>query len=276
MTALVKRVALRYPGGKYKQAKEITSHFPQHKIYNEPYGGAASVLLRKRRSYAEVYNDIDGEIVNFFRVVRDRGVELQASLRLTPYSRFEFDQSYEPTDCELEQARRTVARSFMGFGSGAAKGNSTGFRSFARKQSASPASDWANYPNCMAALIERMQGVVIENRPAIQVIERQDSEETLHYVDPPYVLSTRMSGLYAEDEMSDDEHVELADCLKSLKGMVVLSGYMSDIYKDIYSGWECIQYKAIADGARDRVECLWLNQIACENKRQMSLFNALQ
>lgn len=167
MSATIKRVALRYPGGKYKQAREITSHFPEHRIYNEPYGGAASVLLRKRRSYAEVYNDIDGEIVNFFRVLRDRGAELQAALRLTPYARFEFDQSYEPVSDELEQARRTVVRSFMGFGPGATKGNSTGFRSFPRKQSTSPASDWKNYPNCMPALVERLQGVVIENRPAL-------------------------------------------------------------------------------------------------------------
>jgi DNA adenine methylase len=273
MSANIKRVALRYPGGKYKQAKEIVSYFPEHRIYCEPYGGAASVLLRKRRSYAEVYNDIDGEIVNFFRVLRDRGAELQASLRLTPYARFEFDQSYEPDGCELEQARRTVVRSFMGFGSGAAKGNATGFRSFARKQSTGPASDWKNYPNCMPALIERMQGVVIENRTAIEVIERQDSEETLHYVDPPYVLDTRTAGLYADDEMSDGQHLELAECLKRLKGMVVLSGYMSDMYAEVYDGWHCIQYKAIADGAKDRIECLWLNQLAFDNQRQMSLFN---
>lgn len=100
-------------------APRIIEHFPEHRCYVEPFGGGGSVLLRKPRSYAEVYNDLDGEIVNLFTVARDRGDELVRLLELTPFSRDEFQQSYEPTDDPLEQARRTIARSFMGFGSNA-------------------------------------------------------------------------------------------------------------------------------------------------------------
>jgi len=111
------RPALRYFGGKWRIAAWTTSHFLEHDVYTESYGGAASILLRKERAHAEVYNDLDGEIVNLFRVLRGRGDELRQALELTPFARAEFDASFEPSDDELEQARRTVVRSYMGFGS---------------------------------------------------------------------------------------------------------------------------------------------------------------
>lgn len=255
---MCKRPILRYHGGKWMLAPWILEHLPPHRVYVEPFGGAASVLLRKPRSFAEVYNDLDGELVNLFQVSRDRGEELEQALRLTPFSRHEFQQAYEPAISPLEQARRTVVRAFMGFGSNA-HNKPTGFRSNSNQSGTSPAMDWRNYPDALVAIRERLQGVVIENRNAAEVMVAHDSEQTVHYVDPPYVASTRDAGGDYRFEMSDSDHELLARSLSGLRGMVVLSGYESDLYNDLYRGWQKVSRRALADGARARVEVLWLS-----------------
>jgi len=271
MTKAPTRPILRYHGGKWLLAPWILSYFPEHRVYTEPYSGAWSVGMRKGRAYGEVYNDLSGEIVNLFRVARDSGLDLQERLRLTPFSREEFVLSYEPCADPVEQARRTVVRSFMGFGSNGLNAK-TGFRANSNRSGTTPAQDWRNYPDCLAAIIDRLQGVVIENRPAIEVILQHDSSETLHYVDPPYVFSTRDSGTDYAHEMTDDQHERLAEVLHEVQGMVVLSGYRCDLYDQLYSDWECVQRKAYADGARDRVECLWLNPITSALQAQLKMF----
>ena len=153
----VRRPILRWHGGKWKLAPWILGHFPQHRTYVEPFGGAASVLLQKPRSYAEIYNDLDGEVVNLFRVARDAGPELRRRLELTPFSREEFVESYVQTDDAIEQARRTVARAFMGFGSNA-HNRATGFRANSNRSATTPAHDWNNYPSAFDAIIDRLRG----------------------------------------------------------------------------------------------------------------------
>ena len=191
-----RRPVMRYHGGKWRLAPWIIANLPRHRVYVEPYGGAASVLLRKARSYGEVYNDLDDEIVNVFRVLRDptAAADLERRLRLTPFARTEFVKSYEASSDSVEQARRTIARSFMGFGSASASGHNTGFRSNSNRTNTTPAHDWVNYPSALRGFVERMQGVVIENRDAIKVVEQHDNEKTLFYVDPPYPGSTRSGG----------------------------------------------------------------------------------
>ena len=159
------RPMLRYHGGKWLLAPWIIENMPTHKVYVEPFGGAASVLLRKERTYAEIYNDLDGELVNLFRVARDNGEALRTALELTPFSRVDFKESYEPTSDPLEQARRTVVRSFMGFGSNS-HNKATGFRSNSNRSGTTPAHDWRNWPGCFGAIVERLRGVCIENRDA--------------------------------------------------------------------------------------------------------------
>lgn len=258
---------MRYHGGKWRLAQWIISHFPIHKVYVEPFGGAASVLLRKRRSYAEVYNDLDGEIVNVFRMARERGSELKEHLFLTPFARDEFELAYQATDDCLEQARRTITRSFMGFGSAAATQGanrramaSTGFRACSNRSGTTPAHDWKNYSECFELIIERLRGVVIENREAKQVMAQHDGYETLHYVDPPYLLGTRDDRRSDyRHELTDEQHVELADFLKELKGSVIVSGYQDQLYDRLYDGWRRFEKAALADGAKKRVECLWVS-----------------
>lgn len=262
------RPILRWHGGKWILAPWIISHFPEHRCYVEPFGGAASVLIRKARSYAEVYNDLDGEVVNLFRVVREHGDELRQRLHLTPFSRDDFEQSYESTGDSMEQARRTVVRSFMGFGSNS-HNKATGFRAKSNRSGTTPAHDWTNYPECLAAVVERLRGVVIENRDAKQVMAAHDSPKTLHYVDPPYVADTRDKGNDYRHEMSDAQHEELSRFLRGLSGMVVVSGYDCPLYRDLYAGWRTVSRQALADGARKRIETLWLSP---NIKHQEALF----
>jgi|SRR5688572_2699964 len=252
-----RRPILRYHGGKWKLADWIIFNMPAHRTYVEPFGGGGSVLIRKGRSYAEIYNDLDGEIVNLFRVYRDQGKALRELILSTPFARDEFVESYELSPDPLEQARRTLVRSFMGFGSNS-HNRPTGFRCNSNRSGTTPAHDWANYPDAMPALIERLRGVVIENRDAMQVMAQQDSDETLHYVDPPYLPETRDPGGDYRHEMTEQQHIELARFLNQLKGAVVVSGYQSEMYMDMYAGWRCVSRKAHADGASPRIEVLWI------------------
>jgi DNA adenine methylase len=240
---------------------------PAHRVYVEPFGGGASVLLRKGRSYGEVYNELDGEVVNLFRVVREHGAELRQKLLDTPFAREEFELSYEPSDDQMEQARRTVIRSFMGFGSAGASGAKTGFRANSNRSGTTPAHDWANFPEALKGVTDRLRAVVIECGDAAKVMLAHDSDDTLHYVDPPYVLDARSnvtvdSGKAYRFEMTDADHETLAATLLELRGMVMLSGYSCDLYDRLYGSWNRIERKAWADGAKKRVEVIWFNDAA--------------
>ncbi len=261
---MIPRPVLRYHGGKWKLGKWINSHFPAHRVYVEPYGGAASVLLQKVRSYAEVYNDLDGEIVNMFRVLRDpaQARELVRLLKLTPFARSEFEVSYLSDGDPIEQARRTIIRSFMGFSSTLTGKWKTGFRSNSNRSGTTPAHDWRNYPQILEGIIERLRGVVIENKGALKVIKTHDGRQTLHYVDPPYPLDTRnerWGGAAYRHDMNDDGHRELAEVLTGLEGMVVLSSYPCNLYDELYAGWQQVSRDTYADGAIPRQEVLWLS-----------------
>jgi len=272
------RPVLRWHGGKWKLAPWILAHLPPHRCYVEPFGGAASVLMRKPRAYAEVYNDLDDEVVGLFRVLRDpsSAAELVRLLELTPFARTEFRGAYEPTDEPVERARRLVIRSYMGFGSNAnasqEKGHrSTGFRASSNRSGTTPAHDWQNYPEALAAIIERLRGVVVENRDACAVMAKHDGPATLHFVDPPYVHGTRSRGnkydlgwrMYRH-EMTDADHAALLAFLEGLTGMVVLCGYAHPLYDARLGAWRRVETKAFADGARERTKVLWISRHAAQ------------
>lgn len=274
----IARPVLRYHGGKWKLAPWIISHMPPHRVYVEPFGGGGSVLMRKPRSYAEVYNDLWSTVVNVFRVLRDptQAEQLQRLLELTPFARDEFAQAYiQEIDSPVERARKTILRSFAGFGSASTNGEyMTGFRANSHRSGTTPAHDWQHYPSYIPAFVERLQGVLIENRPAIDVIQQQDSQQSLHYVDPPYVHATRNmrrgNAAYSV-EMNDADHANLAEVLHNVEGMVMLSGYRSDLYDTLYGDWTRIERQAHADGAQPRIEVLWLNEACAKVQRQQRL-----
>ncbi len=265
----VRRPVVRWFGGKWLLAPWITAHFPAHRVYVEPFGGGGSVLLRKPRAYAEVYNDLDGEIVNLFRVLRDaeQSTLLIDQLRLTPFARQELIDCKEPGHPEpVERARRLITYSFQGFGANAHARVPTGFRSNSNKSGTTPAHDWLNYPERLGLAIDRLRGVIIENRDAREVMAAHDTPTTLHYCDPPYIQSTRGRGNKYDvayrryvHEMDDAQHIELLAFLRGLNGFVVLSGYPHPMYDEALPDWRRIEREALADGARKRVEVVWLN-----------------
>jgi DNA adenine methylase len=284
----MKNPAIRYHGGKFRLAPWVISHFPEHARYVEPFGGAAGVLLNKKRSYAEIYNDLDGDIVNFFRVLRDP--EMRARLTelciLTPFARDEFDLAYQETDDAVERARRTAVRASMGFGSAGATKNHTGFRTDTRRCYGTAQHVWAKYPEALRNVGERFSGVLVENRPAIDVMSAHDGPDTLHYCDPPYVLATRdpraatESSRYYRHEMSDAQHEEFLTHIKGLQGMVIVSGYATDLYNDHLTGWareKTMSRMSAGRGTDLREETLWISPAATAQLRKMKqapLFDA--
>lgn len=270
----ITRPALRYHGGKFRLAAWVMQFFPPHLAYVEPFGGAASILLQKQPVAAECYNDLDDRIVNFFRVLRDpqKSAELQRRCALTAYARTELEWSFgEPVD-DIDGAHRLVVRSFMGHGSDSATRTSrTGFRARLTDGRALPSAEWSTWSDSIPAIRDRLASVLLENDDALRVIDRMDSPTTLIYCDPPYLHSTRsaMSGRGSttngyRHEMTNEDHEALADRLKRCAGMVVVSGYPSDFYEELYAGWERHERRHVADRAQMRTEVVWLNPACTE------------
>lgn len=293
------RPVVRWFGGKWRLAPWIIAHFPPHRVYVEPFGGGGSVLLRKPRVHAEVYNDLDGEIVNLFRVLRDaaQAALLIEQLRLTPFARDELAAAYDgrlrrrgravenPDVCAdpVERARRLVVLSFQGYGTNAHAGVPTGFRSNSSRSFTTPTYDWVNYPECLAVTVERLRGVTIENRDMFEICPVHDADDTLFYLDPPYVQSTRGRGNPYDvayrgytHELDDAGHARLLAFVRGLKGMVVLSGYPTALYDDALHDWQRIEREAFADGARKRVEVLHISprawaRLSADKRRALTL-----
>ena len=255
-----KRALARYLGGKNRIAPWIISFFPAHKIYVEPFGGSAAVLLNKQPAWMEVYNDLYDRIVNFFEVLRDpeKSERLASLLELTPYAQTAYDRSFEIAEDPVEDALRFAVNSMMSYGGGIHK---PGFKRNGLLRTTPYPQTWREYPDivreCAAEL--RRRNIEINNMDALQVMSRYDTPDTLHYVDPPYVQSSRSSRMRYAHEYDNQDHERLLVFLKTLKGKVVLSGYDSDLYSRHLSGWrkEC-KVSPDTQGGK-KIECLWMH-----------------
>jgi len=261
------RSVLRYFGGKWSLAPWVIQHLPDdHRIYVEPFGGAASILMRKPRSRVEVYNDLDEEIVGLFQVLQDPA-QCQALIRRlkrTPYSRTEFERAFIRTDDPVVRSQRAIVRAYQSMHHSALfNPKKTTFADARHLSGSSKSREWATYPRSLASVHKRLQGVVIERRDALEVLRVQDSPETLFYVDPPYVPAARSSAGYRH-ELDMGQHVALLDALTRVRGMVVLSGYPSPMYDEALAGWRRVehQHKAMAITAIPRTEVLWVSPSA--------------
>jgi DNA adenine methylase len=258
------RPVLRYHGGKWRIAPWIIEHFPKHDRYLEPYGGGGSILMRKERVECEVYNDLDGEIVNFFRVLRDPNLseQLRRAATLTPYARAEHRLSYVRSDDPVEQARRTAFRAYSSY-SGASR-RLTGMRPTLGHRGNRPELDWRGWPSHIPAFCDRLSTVQIECTDALVAIAKWDREDTLIYADPPYPHSTRtmvrtQSHYHYAIELTDDDHRELAAALAACRSTVIVSGYGCALYdQELYAGWERHTRRARANGKGDRMEVIWM------------------
>lgn len=273
----VTRPALIYYGSKWRIAPWVISQFPSHRVYVEPFGGSGSCLLRKPRSKVEVYNDLKSDLVNLFAVLRnrDQASRLLELLHLTPYAYDEYLLSMEPSEDPVEMARRIVVRSFMSVGSDATnRRDGGGFRCYTgEKVGVIPAHQWLTLPDALSGIVERLQGVIIENRDALYVVSKYDSPETLHYIDPPYPMSTRgvSPGTYQFD-MADDDHRELARVLKGLKGQTVISGYACDLYDlELYPDWRRVERRTLNMKSQECIEVLWISPNAITRPQLFAL-----
>lgn len=272
----IRRPVLKYHGGKWRIADWVLSHLPPHHAYVEPFGGAGSVLLRKARSPIEVYNDVDESVVRLFRVLRDPALatELQRVVELTPWSRAEFYACWESADglSDVELCRRLIVRSFQAVGSKRARSRN-GWR--ARVDHFSPTDAWRRWPAEIPSFVERLREVMIEQRPAADVIALYDSRETAFFVDPPYLHATRAWGhrsIY-EHELTVGDHAALLLQLQAVESMVLLAGYRSPLYDEtlLPAGWQRFDVRARAQANQQRVESLWLNPAALRAMRQPAL-----
>lgn len=259
------RPPVKWHGGKHYLAARIVRLFPKHHTYVEPFGGAASVLLNKQPSPVEIYSDLDQRITRLFRVLRDHGPEFQRRVTLTPYSELEFLDAGDPAEDEIEQARRDFVRWRLSLGG---RGDAFSFTLHrVRRQMADVVSGYLSMiDEYLPLIVDRLRTVQIVCRPAVDVIRRWDSNETLFYCDPPYVHSTRQANSRAVygHEMTEDLHCEVASCLNDCAGKVVLSGYPSELYDDLFKDWWRLDYDIANHAARGKKkdreqECLWLN-----------------
>lgn len=261
------RVVLKYPGAKNRIADWICRHIPKHDVYVEPYGGSLAVLFNKPRCHIETVNDLDGEVVNYFRVLRDDGKELRRLISLTTYSREEYEKSYEQSDNDVERARRFCVRCWMGYGCGNVYKN--GFRSGQQTNSPNPARAWATLPEIMETAAERLKGVQIECLPALDLIDRYDTQDVFMYIDPPYLHGTRKNYLY-KYEMEDSGHEDLLKKLVKHPGKILISGYENEMYNEYLRGWNKTSKNTRAENGLARTEVLWMNyEMEC---RQMTMF----
>jgi DNA adenine methylase len=251
--------ALRYPGAKWSIAPRIVANFSDHYHYVEPYFGSGAVFFSKAASGHELINDLNGVAINMFRMLRDHTEDLCWALEATPWSREEYDGSHVLTGDNLEDARRFVVRCWQAHASDLAK--KTGWKNRGSRQRAGGMSiRWQKVPEQLRAVAERLQDAEIENRPALEVIRRFNTADTLIYADPPYLPSTRTQKMYGE-EMTEQEHIELLEVLLNHAGHVVLSGYANDLYTTMLAGWQQIEIAPpkVEKGA-PRVEVLYVKR----------------
>src|SRR6266705_6704282 len=261
-----KLIAFGWYGGKYSHLDWLLPLLPACHHYVEPFAGSAAVLLNREPSPVETYNDIDGEVTNFFRVLRDQKEKLVEQIGLTPFSREEFYRalSEENVANDVEKARRFFVRARQvrtGLAQTASLGRWANCKNTSRAGMSGVVSRWLGSVDALPDIALRLLRVQIENRPAIEVIRLYDSAGTLFYCDPPYVHSTRGDSKAYAFEMTNEGHRELAKVLDRANGKVAVSGYRSDPMDTLYNGWNCIEArpKQCHSIKKMRQEAVWTN-----------------
>jgi DNA adenine methylase len=261
------KIAFGWYGGKFSHLSWLLPLLPYTNHYCEPFGGSASVLINRNPSPVETFNDIDGEIINFFRILRENKDALIESIGLTPFSRQElFLATSEANDkfSDLERARRFFVRARQtrtGLAQTASSGRWATCKNTSRAGMGGAVSRWLGSVESLPEIAERLLRVQIDNRPALRVIQQYDSEDTLFYCDPPYPHESRGDKNAYSYEMTESDHEELADSLRKVKGLVAISGYYCRLMEELYNGWRCIEapIKICHSVKQERQEVLWTN-----------------
>ncbi len=253
---------LKYPGAKWSLAEWVIGHFPSHHSYLEPFFGSGAVLFRKERSHIETVNDLDGDVVNLFECVRQDPERLARAVYYTPYSRQEYERSFlADTSAEpFDRALRFLIRCNQGYGFRTNEIRVGWKNDVQGRERAYAANGWVELPELIVQASERLRGVQIEQRPAVELISRFNSPNVLIYCDPPYVLSSRSGGKRQyKHEMTDQDHEELLTALKVHRGPVLISGYRSELYDRALEDWHQETAVTTDQLSRRRKEVLWMN-----------------
>ena len=250
---------INYPGSKWGLANWIIGHFPEHHSYLEPFFGSGAVLFSKPRSHIETVNDLDGDVVNLFEWIKKDPERLAYEIYWTPYARQVYEDAFAavPED-SLQKAVSFYIRLNMGHGF-RTSGEKVGWKNDVQgRERAYAAQDWCNLPKKIMQAAERLRGIQIEYRPAVEVIKRFNHEKVLIYCDPPYMLETRHGKQY-RCEMDKKAHQELLEVLLQHKGSVLISGYDTELYQDMLSGWERREAYSYTQTREKKKEVLWMN-----------------
>lgn len=264
----MKRV-LKYPGSKWNIAKQICEMIPPHHSYLEPFAGSLAVLFNKSPSNIETVNDLDGDVVNLFKCIQDSPERLARLVLTTPYSRQVYDESYDQVENEdcFHKACRFLIKCWMGHGFRTNK-YKVGWKNDVQGRERMYALwSWYRLPEWIVDVSERLRCVQIENRPALELIQRFDYENVFMYLDPPYLLSTRSQKQY-KHEMTDFDHEEMLKTIVNSKAKIMISGYDSDMYNEYLHEWKKNTFNSCAEYGGTRKEVVWMN---FEHEQQMTL-----
>lgn len=260
-------IAFGWYGGKFSHLEWLLPLLPKCHHYCEPFGGSAAVLLNRLPSPVETYNDIDGDVVTLFRVLRDQTDALLKAIALTPFSREEFHTSISRDDeaiDDVERARRFFVRARQartGLAQTATLGRWANCKNTSRAGMSGVVSRWLGSVEGLPDIALRLLRVQIENRPATDVIRLYDGPDTLFYCDPPYLHSTRGDSKAYAFEMDEAEHREIAEVLRACRAKVAVSGYRCDLMDSLYAGWNRVdsQPKHCHSIKKMRQESVWMN-----------------
>lgn len=260
------RAVFRYPGSKWSIAGWIISHFPEgyeKMVYLEPFLGSGAVFFNKNPGAVETINDLDSDVVNLFQILRDRPDDLKRVLELTPYSREEYDKSFEPCEDPLEKARRYMVKTTQAIGAKLGHGK-CGWRNHKQMKIGGTACKWGGITETIDAAASRLRGsttnlVQIEKMDALLLIERYNTPDALIYIDPPYVRSTRKSGALYSYEMTDEDQKRLLEIIVSSKAKIIISGYDNAMYNETLREWKTDTTMSQTTSTEMACEKIWMN-----------------
>ena len=254
------KAVVKYLGSKWLLASWIISYFPKHHSYLEPFFGSGAVLFNKTRSNIETVNDLDGNVVNLFEWIKKDPEKLAHEIYYTPYARQVYEDAFKVVpDDSLQKAVNFYIRLNMGHGF-RTNGEKVGWKNDVQgRERAYAALDWGDLPERIMQAAERLRGVQIENRPAVELMRRFNYKNVLIYLDPPYMPNVRNGKQYRHEMYDSKSHEELLETAKQHKGPVLISGYDTDLYRDMLGGWNRYENVSYSQVCSKKREVLWMN-----------------